>query len=331
MGNNASGQLGDGTTTSRTAPVSIATGVVAMATGVDHSPHIRSDFSVWAMGRNDGGQLGNGATANLATPVQVMAAGKALAAGRGHSVVLKQDGTLWSCGKNSAGQLGSSGVAQRSAFALIATDLAALAAGELPTGFVRADGTLWMTGSNFNHGTLGDGTYIRRSAPLQVASDVARVACGNVFTTFVSRGGDLWGMGFNEPGQLPDGSGVLVTRPALVFAQVAHFDLSGGGALSMVDKGRWIGPGGRAQFQRRSGGRHQHQSELPRPRGFRGQRGGHGLVPRFLAAGGRHRVGCGRERLGAIGRWHDQLGRDPAPRSPTVSPSPMAGKRTACG
>ena len=64
MGYNASGQLGDGSSTSRPAPVQIATGVVSVSAGSTHSLFLKSDGSLWGMGNNEHGQLGDGTTQN---------------------------------------------------------------------------------------------------------------------------------------------------------------------------------------------------------------------------------------------------------------------------
>ena len=56
------GQLGDGTTTRRTAPVQVSglSGVVTVAAGSVHSLALKSDGTVWAWGYNRYGELGNG-------------------------------------------------------------------------------------------------------------------------------------------------------------------------------------------------------------------------------------------------------------------------------
>src|SRR6185437_5348601 len=83
-GNNASGQLGNGTTTNSTtaAEVSGPTGLgvfinqsvgsaIAIAAGANHSLAVLIDGTVWAWGDNSDGELGNGTTTSTSAPVQV--------------------------------------------------------------------------------------------------------------------------------------------------------------------------------------------------------------------------------------------------------------------
>jgi alpha-tubulin suppressor-like RCC1 family protein len=78
-GNNANGQLGDGTTTGRATPVHVAgpggvgflTDVIAVSAGGVFSVAVRRDGTVWAWGANTDGELGNGTTVDSSTPVRV--------------------------------------------------------------------------------------------------------------------------------------------------------------------------------------------------------------------------------------------------------------------
>src|SRR5947207_15388046 len=65
-GYDAQGQLGDGTTTSRSLSGDIRAGsdVVQVAAGSGHGLALRSDGTVWAWGDNRAGQLGRGTTSN---------------------------------------------------------------------------------------------------------------------------------------------------------------------------------------------------------------------------------------------------------------------------
>lgn len=75
IGGNGAGQLGDGTTTSRLAPVTVSglsTGVISIAAGDAHACALLSTGSTKCWGSNSRGQLGDGTTVNSSTPVQVV-------------------------------------------------------------------------------------------------------------------------------------------------------------------------------------------------------------------------------------------------------------------
>jgi alpha-tubulin suppressor-like RCC1 family protein len=70
LGANWSGQLGDGTSTDRTSPVSVngISGATQIAGGSDHTCAIVSGGSVKCWGGNGNGQLGDGTTTDRSTP-----------------------------------------------------------------------------------------------------------------------------------------------------------------------------------------------------------------------------------------------------------------------
>jgi alpha-tubulin suppressor-like RCC1 family protein len=72
-GNNSNGQLGDGTTTQRTAPVQASglASVTAIAAGNDFTVSLRIDGTVFAWGKNSNGQLGDGTTTDRLAHTQV--------------------------------------------------------------------------------------------------------------------------------------------------------------------------------------------------------------------------------------------------------------------
>lgn len=118
-GGNASGQLGDGTTTSRMAPISVASmtdkRATAIAAGEFHSLALSMDGALRAWGGNGFGQLGNGSTVSSSVPVAVsIPAGvrfAAIDAKGAHTLALAADGSLWAWGEGGAGQLGTGGSA----------------------------------------------------------------------------------------------------------------------------------------------------------------------------------------------------------------------------
>jgi alpha-tubulin suppressor-like RCC1 family protein len=74
-GFNASGQVGDGTTTDRFSPVLVFTGAIDVAAGHAHSCALVPASWVYCWGANDSGQLGDGTTTSSLTDVQVCASG----------------------------------------------------------------------------------------------------------------------------------------------------------------------------------------------------------------------------------------------------------------
>ena len=91
-GDNTHGQLGDGTTLSRSTPARVPglTGVVAVAAGDHFSLALRSDGTVRAWGDNGAGQLGDGSVPFLSSPGTVpgLSGVISVAAGGVHSLAL---------------------------------------------------------------------------------------------------------------------------------------------------------------------------------------------------------------------------------------------------
>src|SRR5215471_5756536 len=109
-GENGNGQLGDGTTSDRRAPVlvQILARPQAIAAGVYHNNLALENFgTVRAWGSNSSGQLGDGTTTDRSAPVQVqnLRAVSAIAGGGLHSLALESDGVVRAWGYNGYGQL----------------------------------------------------------------------------------------------------------------------------------------------------------------------------------------------------------------------------------
>jgi|GEM_PF-921742 len=148
-GCNDSGQLGDGTTTSKTSPVKIGTDTdwVAVSGGYYYSLALKSDGTLWAWGYNQSGQLGNGTTNPTPTPVRIGTDTNwaVIEAGGDHSLAIKSDGTLWAWGNNGTGKLGDGTKVDKSSPVRIGTDtnwVSVAAEGSHSLG-IRSDGTLW--------------------------------------------------------------------------------------------------------------------------------------------------------------------------------------------
>jgi len=114
MGNNSSGQLGDGTTTDRPSPVQIATNVASVSAGGGegamtdgHTMFVKNDDTLWGMGSNANGRLGDGTTTDRPSPVQIATNVASVSAGEKCTIFIKTDNTLWGTGYNPLANLGT--------------------------------------------------------------------------------------------------------------------------------------------------------------------------------------------------------------------------------
>jgi alpha-tubulin suppressor-like RCC1 family protein len=112
-GTNGFGQLGDGSTTDRTAPTAVS-GTLTFArltAGGDHTCGLTSAGAAYCWGRNVEGQLGDNSNSDSPTPVLVSLPAEVtgfarLTAGGGHTCGLTSGGTAHGWGSNFDGQLG---------------------------------------------------------------------------------------------------------------------------------------------------------------------------------------------------------------------------------
>jgi len=247
MGDNANGELGDGTTTNQsTAEQIVSAGVSAVAARGTYSVFLDGNGSVWAMGDNGDGELGDGTTTHETMPEETVASGvAAIATGSDHSLILESNGGLWAVGNNSNGQLGNgSTTSATSPVQVVASGVTASAGGEYHTVFLKSDSSLWAMGYNGN-GQLGDGTTTNQSSPEQIeSSGVIAVAAAANHTLFLESDGSLWGMGTNGSGQLGIGSTIDQHTPEQIVASGVTDIAAGGGILSS---------GGHTLFLKRDG------------------------------------------------------------------------------
>ncbi|MEW9898392.1 PKD domain-containing protein [Chitinivorax sp. PXF-14] len=225
-GDNSYGQLGTGDKTSHSKFFQVMTGVKEIAAGRFQSFAIKDDNSLWAVGENGVGQLGAGNTVDQYQFVKVLADVKAVSSGGLHTLVLKMNGSLWAAGWNGFYQLGTGDTADQHQFVqILGSGVQAIAAGYLHSLVVKTDGSLWVVGANGNgvsgggaatYGQLGvqallsDQNTICTSAYckqlFQVMSGVKAVSAGYGHSLALKADGSLWAAGFNEFGQLGNGS-----------------------------------------------------------------------------------------------------------------------------
>ncbi|MFZ2958649.1 MAG: kelch repeat-containing protein [Candidatus Ozemobacteraceae bacterium] len=248
-GENNYGQLGDGSSINRLAPVLVSglTNVKAIAGSIlgYHTAALKWDGNVWAWGRNDKGQLGDGTTTDRPTPVKVSGLDNvsALGCGSNFTMTLKKSTQVAACGYNGSGQLGDGTTIDRKTLTQVKDSsgsvfagVMALAWGTYHTIALKIDGTVWGWGNNV--GQLGDGTAISRSSPVKVVglTNVTAVGAGVLHSLAVKNDGTAWAWGINNKGQLGDGTTTQRNSPVQVSGLTGVTAVVGGNTYSMAVK-----------------------------------------------------------------------------------------------
>ena len=218
-GENSDGQLGDGTTTSRSTPTGVSglgSGVTAVTAGRYHTCALTTGGSVACWGWNSEGQLGNGTTTTDPTPTPTEVSGlesgvAAIAAGHYHTCALTTGGGVLCWGYNFDGQIGDDTNESKStptAVIGLESGVVAVSAGGYHTCALTTGGGVLCWGLN-SFGALGDGTTTQRSTPAAVSeleSGVASVTAGYHHTCALTTAGAALCWGWNGTGQLGDGT-----------------------------------------------------------------------------------------------------------------------------
>lgn len=156
-GQNAQGQLGNGTTNKSSFPVaSQIANVISVAAGHTHSVALLADGTVWVWGSNASGQLAQpNAISNSLIPIQVLQLSNvvSIVAGYNHTVALKNDGTVWTWGGNTYGQIANGSVDdQYNPSQVVLSGLVTdIATGGNHSYALLDNGTSWVWGENVHY------------------------------------------------------------------------------------------------------------------------------------------------------------------------------------
>ncbi len=246
-GNNSSGQLGIGNTTSpqytKVTPWKTSTNDLwatnlkpGVLIGADYQAmDIRSNGQLESWGANTSGQLGTGSTDALKTHnvPAVHVAGNTWMQGTGgerQSLAIQSDGSLWAWGTNSAGEMGiaapfsytpvkvNNDLNWRKVYANYGHTLA-----------LKANGELWGWGENGNY-QLGDGTTNTHTTPILIGfgKKWVAIATGQQQSLGITSDGKLWAWG--------RGGGVDLTTPTQVGTESDWVTIEGSATTSIVVK-----------------------------------------------------------------------------------------------
>ncbi len=239
------GELGGGSATGVTAPVTVdlpsGTTMASVAAGGSFSVGLTAAGTVETWGDGLLGELGDGATASSTTPVAVaFPAGTTIsqvAAGSSHVLALTSTGQVYAWGAGLDGQLGDGSTAVRTTPTEVdlpaGTVVTQVSAGGDHSMALTSTGELYVWGDN-SLGELGDGTTASSDTPVAVVPPsgitFTDVAAGTTHSLAVGSDGSVWAWGMGASGQLGDGSFDDAAVPTEV-------DMPAGAPVTMVAAG----------------------------------------------------------------------------------------------
>ena len=248
-GSNQLGPLQDGDSN---VPVLLPnlSGIVEIAAGGDQCFARRSDGTIWGWGKNGNAQLGDGTAAFTDSIVQVLGVINAIGVttGYAHGVALVQGGAVWIWGSNLQGQLGDGMVASGACWCdsvpaemvNITGPIEKVSAGANHTIALAEDGSMWSWGAN-GTGQLGLGIASTNTCqciatPGQISglTDIRDIAGGGFHSLALKDDGTVWAWGWNESGQLGDGTTADHFEPTQVVGLTNIVAISAGWRHSLA-------------------------------------------------------------------------------------------------
>jgi alpha-tubulin suppressor-like RCC1 family protein/uncharacterized protein YjdB len=213
-GLNDQGQLGDETTGTKHTPIPVtglASGVVQVDAGYQHTCALTSTGGVKCWGYNNYGQLGDGTTDRRTTPIDVVGLTSGVAEidlGHEFSCARLVSGSVKCWGYNGYGQIGDGTTTNRLVprTATGVSGATSIASGFHHTCVTQSAGTVRCWGYN-GHGELGDNSTSSRTTSVAVSditSGGVKVVAGGHHTCLLMASGAVKCWGRNDSGELGD-------------------------------------------------------------------------------------------------------------------------------
>jgi alpha-tubulin suppressor-like RCC1 family protein len=236
-GNNAAGQIGDGTFDERHNPtnvIGLPKNISSIVSGASHNCAITPGGGLKCWGANDWGRLGDGTTTYRSTPVDVVGLTSgviSVAGGDEHTCALTSTGGVKCWGVNDFGQLGDGTNTWRSTPVNVVglnSGVAAITAGRgFSCAILNSSGLkCWGEGQ---FGQIGDGSATsKNNTPVDVSglsTGVVSVTGGAWHACALTTNGGIKCWGRNDSGQVGDGTNIERHTPVNVSG------LSGGASI----------------------------------------------------------------------------------------------------
>jgi alpha-tubulin suppressor-like RCC1 family protein len=133
------------------------------------------------------------------------------------SAAITSDGSLWAWGRNIDGEIGDGTTTDRHEPVRIMDNVVSVSVGAFHTAAIRTDGSLWIWGKNRGLDFSGyEYAHPFYHIPTQIMDNVTAVSVGG-FTSYhtiaLRTDGSIWTWGFNDLGQLGDGTSISRNKP----------------------------------------------------------------------------------------------------------------------
>jgi alpha-tubulin suppressor-like RCC1 family protein len=243
-GRNNAGQLGIGTQVNVSIPTKVGNSSwSAVSAGASYSSGITTNGSLFTWGVNNNGQLGDNTVVSKSSPVQIGSLSwTIISSGLRRTMGTTTDGSLYAWGLNTSGQLGDGTTVDKFFPSKVAVSPVSI--GSIPDKCFGSqywikgtDGYLYGSGLN-ERGQLIDGSLNNKSTfDKGTISNVSKFVKGILsnlnptvlaeFYTIIKNDGSLWTWGYNELGQLGDGTTINRFSPVQLGTSSWSFVSSG--------------------------------------------------------------------------------------------------------